>query len=68
MADELLSQHAVEARGLFQPSYVAALRRRAAGKPYAQERAYRLWSLLLMEMWSRMYLDRRGAPPEGGER
>jgi asparagine synthase (glutamine-hydrolysing) len=64
MADELLSQDAVKARGLFQPSYVADLRRRAPGKPYAQERAYRLWSLLLMEMWARMYLDRRGAPPE----
>jgi asparagine synthase (glutamine-hydrolysing) len=68
MADELLSQDAVKARGLFQPSYVADLRRRAPGKPYAQERAYRLWSLLLMEMWARMYLDRHGAPPNGGER
>jgi asparagine synthase (glutamine-hydrolysing) len=66
MADELLSQDAVKARGLFQSSYVADLRRRAPGKPYAQERAYRLWSLLLMEMWARMYLDRRGAPPEAG--
>jgi asparagine synthase (glutamine-hydrolysing) len=64
MADELLSQDAVKARGLFQPSYVADLRRRAPGKPYAQERAYRLWTLLLMEMWARMYLDRRGAPPK----
>jgi asparagine synthase (glutamine-hydrolysing) len=64
MADELLPRPAVAARGMFEPEYVEALRRRAAGTPYSQERAYRLWSLLLMELWSRMYLDRRGAPPE----
>jgi hypothetical protein len=64
MADELLPRDAVLARGLFEPGYVAGLRRRERGKPYTQERAYRLWSMLLTEMWSRMYLDRRGAPPE----
>ncbi len=63
LADELLPPSAVAGRGLFEPSYVSALRRRAVGRPYSQERAYRLWSLLLTEMWSRMYLDRRGAPP-----
>ncbi len=64
MADELLPRAAVLARGLFEPGYVETLRRREPGTPYTQERAYRLWSMLLMEMWSRMYLDRRGAPPE----
>jgi asparagine synthase (glutamine-hydrolysing) len=63
LADELLPGHAVAARGLFERSYVEALRRRPAGKPYSRERVYRLWSLLLTEMWSRMYLDARGAPP-----
>jgi hypothetical protein len=42
---------------------VAALRRRPAHKPYSQERVYRLWSLLLTELWSRIYLDGRGTPP-----
>ncbi len=64
MADELLPPEAVVARGLFEPGYVANLRRRRSGTPYSQERAYRLWSILLMEMWSRMYLDQRGAPPQ----
>jgi asparagine synthetase B (glutamine-hydrolysing) len=64
MADELLPRTAVVARGLFEPAYVEMLRRRPPGTPYSQERAYRLWSMLLMELWSRMYLDRRGAPPE----
>jgi asparagine synthase (glutamine-hydrolysing) len=63
LADELLSPQAVADRNLFAPAYVAKLRSRAAAKPYSQERVYRLWSLLLTEMWSRMYLDRRGAPP-----
>ena len=64
MADELLSRRAVVERGLFDPSYVAALRQRPAGRPYGRERIYRLWSLLLTELWSRLYLDRRGAPLE----
>jgi hypothetical protein len=63
LADELLSPADVGKRGLFEPSYVLALRRRPARKPYSQERAYRLWSLLLTEIWSRLYLDGRGAPP-----
>jgi len=61
MADELLAPAAVAARGLFEPSYIAALRRRPPGRPYGRERIYRLWSLLLTELWSRLYLDRRGA-------
>jgi asparagine synthase (glutamine-hydrolysing) len=61
MADELLAPGAVAARGLFEPSYIAALRKRQFGEPYGRERIYRLWSLLLTELWSRLYLDRRGA-------
>ena len=62
MADDLLAPAAVAARGLFEQSYIAALRRRRAGKPYGRERIYRLWSLLLTELWGRLYLDHRGAP------
>jgi asparagine synthase (glutamine-hydrolysing) len=63
LAERLLPRSAVDERGLFEPSYVEALRHRPANQPYSQERVYRLWSLLLTEMWCRMYLDRRGAPP-----
>ena len=63
MADELLAPGAVRDRGLFDSAYVARLRKRAPARPYSQERAYRLWSLLLTEMWARLYLDRRGAAP-----
>jgi asparagine synthase (glutamine-hydrolysing) len=63
MAEELLSPQQVARRGLFAPDYVNRLRQRPRDKPYSQERGYRLWSLLLAEMWSSMYLDQRGAPP-----
>jgi asparagine synthetase B (glutamine-hydrolysing) len=63
MADDLLSPAAIAQRGLFDVSYVSKLRRKPATRPYSRERSYRLWSLLLTEMWSRMYLDQRGAPP-----
>lgn len=61
MADELLAPAAVAARGLFEPSYIAGLRKRSPGQPYGRERIYRLWSLLLTELWARLYLDDRGA-------
>lgn len=64
MADRLLRPADVAARGLFDPAYVSALRRRAPGKSYGRERIYRLWSLLLAELWSRSFLDLRGAPAD----
>jgi hypothetical protein len=63
LADDLLSPAALADRGLFEREYVDRLRRRAAGTPYSQERAYRLWSMLLTELWARAFLDRRGAAP-----
>jgi asparagine synthase (glutamine-hydrolysing) len=64
MADDLLAPAAVAARGLFEPGYIARLRQRPRGEPYGRERIYRLWSLLLTELWSSSYLDRRGAALE----
>jgi hypothetical protein len=63
LADDLLSERTLASRSLFDPRYVASLRRRSSGRPYSQERAYRLWSLLLTEIWSRQFIDRRGAAP-----
>jgi len=64
MAVELLSPGSVRERGFFEPAYLAALLRRSRGQPYGEERARRIWSLLLVEIWAREFLDRRGAPPE----
>lgn len=63
LADELLHPSAIADRGFLDPGYITRLRRRPQDKPYSQERVYRLWSLLLLEMWSRLFLDRRGVPP-----
>jgi asparagine synthase (glutamine-hydrolysing) len=64
LADELLSPTVIDQRGLFDAGYIARLRQRAPGRPYSQERAYRLWSLLLTELWARTFLDQRGAAPK----
>jgi asparagine synthase (glutamine-hydrolysing) len=64
MADTLLGPAALMDRGLIEPAYVKRLRARAANRPYSQERAYRLWSLLLTELWARTFLDRRGVAPQ----
>lgn len=64
MADTLLAPALLRERGLFDPVYVGRLRQRPAGTAYSQERAYRLWSLLLTELWSQAFLDRRGAAPQ----
>jgi asparagine synthase (glutamine-hydrolysing) len=63
LAEQVLARDAVLNRGLFDPHYIADLRHRSGRTPYSQERAYRLWSLLLAEMWCRIYLDARGSPP-----
>jgi asparagine synthase (glutamine-hydrolysing) len=65
LAVELLSPGAVRERGLFDPAYVADLLRRTSVRPHAPERLRRLWSLLLVELWSQTFLDRRGEPPSG---
>lgn len=61
MADELLAPAALRERGLVESSYVDALRRRARGEPYPTQRLYRLWTLIQLELWCRIFLDCRGA-------
>ena len=63
LADDLLSRPALTSRGLFDPEYVARIRSRPRRRPYTTEQVYRLWSLLLTELWSRLFLDNRGAHP-----
>ena len=62
LAAELLSPAAVAARGFFTSAHVQRVRRRPAGAPYPSIQVYRLWSLLLAELWAQAFLDRRGAP------
>jgi asparagine synthase (glutamine-hydrolysing) len=69
LADDLLSPAAVLHRGIFNPAYVTRLRRRAASAPYPEEQLYRLWTMLLIELWFRIFIDQRGAfPKDVGDR
>jgi asparagine synthase (glutamine-hydrolysing) len=70
LADDLLSPAAVRSRGLFTVEHVDRVRRRRAGRPYSAPQVHRLWSLLLVELWARLFLDGRGAPlpTEAGDR
>ena len=61
IAERLLSRAALIGRGLFDPVYRAACATAPPTSPYSQERVYRLWSLILTEMWCRMYLDAPGS-------
>ncbi len=62
LGSELLSPAAVAARGFFSQAHVARVLRRAKGSAYSSLGIYRLWSLLLAEIWAQHFLDRRGAP------
>lgn len=64
LAQNLLAPEAVHSRGLFEPAYVAGIRRRPAHSAYSSEQLYRLWSLILTEIWCRQFLDDRGRMPE----
>ena len=62
MARDLLGPDAVARRGLFDPDDVARLLR-VGNSQFAEDHFYHLWTLLLMEIWMRTYVDGRGAGP-----
>jgi asparagine synthase (glutamine-hydrolysing) len=64
LADQLLPAPTIRERGIFEVAYVDRVRRRPAGKPYSEEQLYRLWTLVLTEVWFRIFIDRRGAFPD----
>ena len=64
LAARYLSRADVLARGLVDPAYVARAVRRNPQHAYSSERAYRIWSLVMTELWCRTFLDARGRPPE----
>ena len=56
--DDLLAPDCVRARGLFDPYAVEAMKR--AHLSGARTHADRLWTLMMLELWMREYLDERG--------
>jgi asparagine synthase (glutamine-hydrolysing) len=59
LVDELLAPDQVSARGLFEPKAVEGLVREHLSR--ARNHADRLWTLIMLELWMRQYLDVRGA-------
>jgi asparagine synthase (glutamine-hydrolysing) len=59
---DVLGPDSIAARGLFRAEYVTSLR---VGKDQANELRPRrigekLWALLMLELWLRTFIDRRG--------
>jgi len=63
LADDLLAPQVVRSRQLFDPAEVDRARRRPSSGIYGTDQFYRLWTLLLTELWARLFLDGRGARP-----
>ena len=70
LGHRLLRPDDVRARGFFEPGLVERLRREPPGRlatPMAHNLwAFRLWSVLMCEVWARLFLDRpiSSNPPE----
>lgn len=62
-ARTLLSPAQVRERGVFDHAYVEQAIRREPGKLYAKEQLYRLWGMIMTELWLRIFIDNRGARP-----
>jgi asparagine synthase (glutamine-hydrolysing) len=60
MVDDALSDRVVRERGLFQPAMVARLRDRTLTGDFVYAR--QVFSLLSLELWYRIFVDRRGTP------
>jgi asparagine synthase (glutamine-hydrolysing) len=56
---EMLSQKAIERRGIFKPDAIELLLKdHAEGR---RDNALKIWGLLMLEVWYRMYIDQEGA-------
>jgi asparagine synthase (glutamine-hydrolysing) len=60
IANHILSDNVVKERGFFESKYVSRLKFRPRKGLYAMEEFYNLWSLILIEMWCRIFIDNRG--------
>jgi asparagine synthase (glutamine-hydrolysing) len=63
--EDLIGPSALARRGLFRPEYVAQLR---AGQDVPSETrrrrvGERLWTLAMLEAWTRVFIDGKGRPP-----
>jgi asparagine synthase (glutamine-hydrolysing) len=67
LAADRLPAARVRERGLFEPAEVERIRRLPADGVYPEDQLYRLWTLLLTEIWAGIFLDGRGTLPATAE-
>ena len=67
MCDKLFTEESVRRRGYFEMARLERLRRGRPGKfaPYIAHKvwSYRLWSVIMCEIWARLFLDRAPSLP-----
>lgn len=65
LVEELLGKRALEARGLFRDEFVAGLRQGhdVPGEARRRRVGEKLWALLMLEAWLRVFVDGRGRRP-----
>jgi len=63
LTEKYLGPEDVRARGIFDPATVAKLGERKGGLPYTTQQSDHLWTMILIEIWARLFLDGRGARP-----
>ena len=56
MVDDLLSDHALRSRGIYNPQYVAGLIKR--DRQGLEDNSYLIWTLLTNEIWFRTFFQR----------
>lgn len=63
LVQDFLSPASVKSRALFEQEYINQFKRRSRSDVYSTDQIYRLWSLILTEVWCRMFIDARGEKP-----
>jgi asparagine synthase (glutamine-hydrolysing) len=68
LAERLLGKQSLDARGLFRDEYVATLRagRDEPGETRRRRVGEKLWALMMLEAWLRVFIDGRGRKPGAG--
>jgi asparagine synthase (glutamine-hydrolysing) len=63
LTDQYLDPGSVSDRGWFDLDEIHRIRRHLTHGSYHAEAAMRLWTLIVTEIWARIYVDRRGQRP-----
>jgi asparagine synthase (glutamine-hydrolysing) len=63
LTDQYLDPGSVASRGWFDIEDIRRIRRHLQHSSYHAEAAMRLWTLIVTEIWARIYVDRRGQRP-----